>query len=107
MVREYSHLLAGDSGVLGIGKNPAKVESGLSGNTDVKVKTWGTRIFWSGIALFVLAFFLYQEAVKIYPGLDESWFFGLPMICLVIGGCMYIIGTARSAWKFLTGKTWK
>ena len=62
----------------GYRKNPAKVESGLSGNADVKVKTWGTRIFWSGVALFVLAFFLYQEAVKIYPGLDESWLFGFP-----------------------------
>jgi hypothetical protein len=30
MDREYSHLLAGDSGILGIGKDPAKVESGLS-----------------------------------------------------------------------------
>ena len=36
MDREYSHFLAGDPGVLGSREDPAKVDSGLSVNADVK-----------------------------------------------------------------------
>jgi len=71
------------------------------------MKTWGSRIFLIGVALFVVAFFLYQEALKVYPGLAEQWFFGPPMLCLFIGGWMYFIGTVRSVWKFITDKRWK
>ena len=74
------------------------------------MKTWGVRIFWGGVVLLILAFFLHWGLQKVYPGLKDDWLVAplvASILCMTIGGWMYFIGTVRSAWKFITDKRWK
>ena len=74
------------------------------------MKTWGVRIFWGGVVLLIAPFFLHWGLQTVYPALKDDWIVApavLSILCMIIGGGMNLIGTLRSAWKFLNDKRWK
>jgi hypothetical protein len=62
---------------------------------------WGIRLFWGGVLMMILALFIHWGLQKVYPALRGDWFVMPPILCMTIGGWMYLIG---KVWNFLTDK---
>lgn len=54
---------------------------------------WGTRLFWVGFLLIFLEIPLEWG----FPSFNADWIVAPGILCIVIGGLMYLIATVRDA----------